>query len=53
MHHNLAQALDLRAQVVGHLGPGCLVVGIQVVAEGFAGVEGHRQVIGAVLFEYF
>ena len=47
--HHLADALDLRAQVVGHLGARSLVFGVDIVAEGLAGIEGHRQVIGLFL----
>ncbi len=49
--HHLADALDLRAQVIGHLGACGFVFGENLVAEGLAGIEGHRQVIGFFLLE--
>ena len=47
----LADALDLRAQVFGHLGAGAFVLREEVVAEGFAGIKGHRQIFRFFLLE--
>jgi len=49
--HQLADALDLRPQVFRHFGARGLVLWIDLVAEGLAGVESHCQVVGLLLFQ--
>ena len=45
-----ADVRDLRAELVGHRGPGLLVGGVERVAERLAGgVEHHRDVVGLFL----
>ena len=45
--HDLADLRELVAQVVRHLDPGRLVVGVLLVTErGTGQVERHRQVVG-------
>ena len=43
--------LDLRAQIIRHLGTRCLVLGEDLIPGGLAGVEGHRQVFGFLLLQ--
>ncbi len=48
---DLADALDLQAQVIRHLFTSAFVVGEQVVAKRAAGIEGHSQVLWRLLFQ--
>ena len=47
----LADTVNLDAQVIGHLGAGAFVCREQVISKGLTGIESHCQVIGLVLFE--
>ena len=49
--HELADALNLRAQVLGHLGAGSLVFGENFIAKGFPGIKSHCQVFGVFLVD--
>ena len=49
--HQLADAVDLRAQVSRHLGAGGFISRENLIPEGFAGIEGNRQVIRFFLLE--
>ncbi len=49
--HHLPNALNLYAQVVGHLFARGFVFGVEFVAEGLAGIERDRQVFGLFLLE--
>ncbi len=49
--HHVPDPVDLRPQVVGHLGARGFIRGEEIVAEGFAGVEGDRQVFRFFFFQ--
>ena len=48
--HNLADTLDLHAQVIRHLGTRAFVLRENFIAKGFSGIEGNRQIIRFFLF---
>ena len=49
--HHLADALNLRAQIIRHFGAGGFIFRIYLIAESFPGIKGHGQVIRFVLFQ--
>ena len=51
--HQLHDAIDLRHQLIGHLGARAFVLGIHVVAESAALVEGAGDVVGLLVVPHF
>ena len=49
--HNLADALNLQAQIIRHLGAGGFIFRVNFISKSFPGVEGNRQIIRFFLFE--